>query len=61
MSEVEKYYFQLTAETLRNTRVQVRSRGFIWSVEVSSNKWEEYSSKINQQIENAQMKNLPYV
>jgi hypothetical protein len=61
VSEGEKYYFQLTTETLRNARIQILSRGFVWSVEVSSGKWEQYSSKINEQIENAQMRNLPYV
>ncbi len=61
MSEAEKYYFRLTAETLRNARIQVLSRGFVWSVEVSSGKWEQYSYKINEQIENAQKKNVPHV
>ncbi len=61
MSEAEKYYFRLTAETLRNARIQVLSRGFVWSVEVSSGKWEQYSYKINERIEDAHLKNVPHV
>jgi hypothetical protein len=59
--EAEKYYFQLTTETLRNARIQVISRGFVWSVEVSPGKLERYSYKINEQIEDARSKNLPNV
>ncbi len=61
MIEAEKYYFQLTTETLRNTRIQIISRGFVWSVEISSGKWEQYSNKIIEQIENAYTKKHSYV
>ncbi len=61
MIEAEKYYFQLTTETLRNTRIQIISRGFVWSVEISSGKWEQYSNKIVEQIENAYTKKHSYV
>lgn len=61
MSDADKYYFQLTTETLRNVRTQVISRGFIWPVEVSPGKWEQYSYKINDIIEDAKQKNLLHV
>ncbi len=61
VSEVEKYFFKLTAETLRHARIQVVSRGFIWSVEVSPGKYEQYSYKVNEQIEGAQRKSHPWV
>ncbi|CAF1000281.1 unnamed protein product [Rotaria sordida] len=61
VSDVEKYFFQLTAEVLRNARIQVLSRGCIWSVEISSSKWEQYPYRINEIIENAQMKKLPHI
>ena len=55
VSEAEKYLYQLTAETLRNARIQVMSRGFVWSVEVLPGKWEQYPYRINQQIEDAEI------
>ncbi|CAF1007839.1 unnamed protein product [Adineta ricciae] len=51
--EADKYFLQLTNEMLRTTRIKVISRGAVWSVEIQSGKWEHYSYKINEQIENA--------
>jgi len=59
--EAEKYYFELTTEMLRNARIQILSRGFVWLVEVLPGKWEQYSDKIIRQIEDAQSTNLPHV
>jgi hypothetical protein len=59
--DTEKYFFQLTAETLRHARIQYVSRGFIWLVEVSPSKWDQYSNRINDQIEDAQFRKLPHV
>ncbi len=61
VSEAEKYLYKLNAETLRNARIQVISRGFIWSVEVSPGKWEQYPYRVSQQIEDAQMNKLSFV
>ena len=55
----KKYYFQLTAETLRNARIHTLSRGYVWSVEVSSNKLESYSIKIIDQLDDAYTKDRP--
>ncbi|CAF2758721.1 unnamed protein product, partial [Rotaria sp. Silwood2] len=59
--EVESYFYQLTAEILRNARIQVLSRGFVWSVEILSGKWEQYSYTINEKIEDAQLRKLSHV
>ncbi|CAF1335504.1 unnamed protein product [Rotaria sp. Silwood1] len=61
VTDAEKYFFQLTAEILRNARIQVLTRGCIWSVEISSGQWEQYPFRINELIENAQLKKLPYI
>ncbi len=61
VSEAEKYLYKLNAETLRNARIQVISRGFIWLVEVSPGNWEQYSYRVSQQIEDAQMNKLSFV
>ncbi|CAF1379978.1 unnamed protein product, partial [Rotaria sp. Silwood1] len=61
VSDTEKYFFQLTAEILRNARIQIISHGFVWSVEILSGTWEQYSYKINQQIEDAHMKKLSHI
>ncbi|CAF3757861.1 unnamed protein product [Rotaria socialis] len=59
--DAEKYFFQLTAETLRNARLSLLSSGFIWSVETSPGKWEPYSYNINGLIEDAQLNKRSYV
>ena len=59
--EAEKYFFQLTAEILRSAYTRVSSCRCVWSVEVSTGKWEEYSYEVNGQIEDAQSKNLSHV
>ncbi|CAM4906998.1 unnamed protein product [Rotaria socialis] len=61
VSDAEKYFFQLTAETLRNARLSLLSSGFIWSVETSPGKWEPYSYNINGLIEDAQLNKRSYV
>ncbi|CAF4667460.1 unnamed protein product, partial [Rotaria sp. Silwood2] len=61
VSDTEKYFFQLTAEILRNARIQIISHGFVWSFEISSGTWEQYSYKINQQIEDAQLTKLSHI
>ncbi|CAM4776475.1 unnamed protein product [Rotaria magnacalcarata] len=59
--DAEKYFFQLTAETLRNARLSVLSCGFIWSVETSPGKWEPYSYRTNGLMEDAQLNKRSYV
>lgn len=51
--EADKYFLQLTNEMLRTARIKVISRGAVWSVEIQTGKWEQYSYKMNEQIENA--------
>ncbi|CAF3166024.1 unnamed protein product, partial [Rotaria sp. Silwood2] len=53
VNEVEKYFFQLTAEILRNAYIPVFSHGYIWSVETSSGKWKPYSYRVHRMIESA--------
>ncbi|CAF3802815.1 unnamed protein product [Rotaria sp. Silwood1] len=60
VNEVEKYFLQLTAEILRNAYTPVLSCGYIWSVEISSGKWTQYSYRINKLIENAYLKKLSH-
>lgn len=61
VNEAEKYYFQLTTDLLRHARVRVMNSGYIWSVEVSPNRWEQYSNKNIELIENALVKRYPHV
>ncbi|UJR08142.1 hypothetical protein I4U23_012418 [Adineta vaga] len=58
IAEADKYFLQLTNETLRNARFKVISRGAVWSVEVQSGKWEQYSYQISDKIEDAHAKTL---
>ncbi|CAF1381804.1 unnamed protein product [Adineta steineri] len=56
--EAEKYFYELTSETLKQERIQAVSRGVVWSVELipNSNTWEQYSFKLNGIIEDAYLK-----
>ncbi|CAF0989356.1 unnamed protein product [Adineta ricciae] len=59
--EADRYFLQLTNEMLRTTRIKVISRGAVWSVEIQSGKWEHYSYKMNEQIENAHSASRPFI
>ncbi|UJR14781.1 hypothetical protein I4U23_001769 [Adineta vaga] len=56
--EAEKYFYELTNETLKQERIHAMSRGVIWSVELlpNSDTWEQYSFKLNGIIEDAYLK-----
>ena len=58
MNEAEKYFYELTSETLKQERIHAVSRGVIWSVELvrNSDTWEQYSFKLNGVIEDAFLK-----
>lgn len=61
VSEAEKYCFKLTNDLLRRARIQVVTCEHLWSVEISSGQWNQYSNKNIELIENAYMKKLSHV
>ncbi|CAF0841059.1 unnamed protein product [Didymodactylos carnosus] len=63
VDQAEKYYYELVTETLKQAHKHVLSRGIIWSVELTPNdgQWEQYSYKMNAEIEDAYQRKSPYI
>ncbi|CAF1122545.1 unnamed protein product [Didymodactylos carnosus] len=52
VSDCEKYFYEVTTDTLRQHQIQAISQGVIWSFE-SNNGWEKYSLKSTGELEDA--------